>query len=41
MYGMTQAGADEVRKAAVAALSTLANLGCRRADGYFSAPASG
>ncbi len=39
MYGMTQAGSDEVRKAAVAALSTLANLGCRRAEGYFSAPA--
>lgn len=41
MYKMTQAGADEVRRAAVTALSTLANLGCRRADGYFSAPASG
>jgi HEAT repeat protein len=41
MYKMTQAGADEVRRAAVAALSTLANLGCRRAGGYFSAPASG
>lgn len=39
MYRMTGAGADEVRKAAVAALSTLANLGCRRAAGYFSAPA--
>jgi HEAT repeat protein len=41
MYKMTQAGADEVRKAAVTALSTLANLGCRRAESYFSAPASG
>ncbi len=40
MYKMTQSGADEVRRAAVAALSTLANLGCRRAEGYFSAPAS-
>ena len=39
MYKMTQAGADEVQKAAVTALSTLANLGCRRAESYFSAPA--
>ena len=41
MYMMTQGGADEVRRAALTALSTLANLGCRRAEGYFSAPASG
>ncbi len=41
IYKITQSGTDEVRRAAVAALSTLANLGCRRAEGYFSAPASG